>query len=403
MPARVDVAVVGAGLVGLAAARQLVSRHPDLRVAVLDKEPAVARHQSGHNSGVVHAGLYYTPGSLKARLCREGASLLREFCAAAEIPLVTRGKLVVAAEEWELPRLAELQRRGEENGIAGIRELSPSELREVAPHVVGVRALHVPESGVVDYRLVAARLADELATAGATVQLGAEVVSAHRNGGGLTLETRAETLHARALVVCAGLQSDRMAALLGLESAVRVVPFRGDYWRLRGRAASFVRGLVYPVPDPSFPFLGVHFTRGIDDVVSVGPNAVPSLARERYSRFGVSPRDARDTLTWPGLFRLARRYAKTGALEVWRDVSKRAAVADMRRYVPELQAADVVRAGCGIRAQVMTRAGELVDDFLVEEGPSSLHVLNAPSPAATSCLAIGRVIAERAEEKFELR
>jgi (S)-2-hydroxyglutarate dehydrogenase len=403
VPARVDVAVVGAGLVGLAAARQLVSRHPDLRVAVLDKEPAVARHQSGHNSGVVHAGLYYAPGSLKARLCREGASLLREFCAAADIPLVTRGKLVVAAEEWELPRLAELRRRGEENGIGGIRELSPSELREVEPHVVGVRALHVPESGVVDYRLVATRLADELAAAGATVQLGAEVVSARRNGGGLTIETRTESLHARALVVCAGLQSDRMAALLGLDSAVRVVPFRGDYWRLRGRAASFVRGLVYPVPDPSFPFLGVHFTRAIDEVVSVGPNAVPSLARERYSRFGISPRDARDTLMWPGLFRLARRYAKTGALEIWRDVSKRAAVAEMRRYVPELEAADVVRAGCGIRAQVMTRAGELVDDFLVEEGPASLHVLNAPSPAATSCLAIGRLIAERAEERFELR
>ncbi len=402
MPTQVDVAVVGAGLIGLATARTLAERSPGLRIVVLEKEPSVARHQSGHNSGVVHAGLYYTPGSLKARLCREGSALLREFCAAHDIPLVSRGKLVVAADDGDLERLAELGRRGEQNGIEGLRDLSASELRAIEPHVVGVRALHVPESGVVDYRLVARQLAEELERSGTDVRFGAEVTSAREDGEHLTIETRAGAFRTRGLVACAGLQADRIARLFGLQTAVRVVPFRGDYWRLSDRARGLVRGLVYPVPDPAFPFLGVHFTRGIDDVVTVGPNAVPSLARERYSRFGFSARDAREALLWPGLFRLARRYARTGAAEIWRDVVKRAAVADMRRYVPELDAADVVRAGCGIRAQVMTRTGELVDDFLVEEGPRSLHVLNAPSPAATSCLAIAKLIADRAEETFAL-
>lgn len=402
MPTQVDVAVVGAGLIGLATARTLSERSPGLKIVVLEKEPSVARHQSGHNSGVVHAGLYYTPGSLKARLCREGSALLREFCAARDIPLVSRGKLVVAATDVDLERLAELGRRGALNGIEGLRDLNVSELRAIEPHVVGVRALHVPESGVVDYRLVARRLAAELEGSGTNVRFGAEVISAHEDGEQLEIETRAGAFRTRGVVACAGLQADRVARLFGLQTAVRVVPFRGDYWRLTDRARGLVRGLVYPVPDPAFPFLGVHFTRGIDGVVTVGPNAVPSLARERYSRFGFSARDAGDALLWPGLFRLARRYARTGAAEIWRDVVKRAAVADMRRYVPELDAADVVRAGCGIRAQVMTRTGELVDDFVVEEGQRSLHVLNAPSPAATSCLAIAKLIADRAEETFAL-
>lgn len=399
---KVDVAIVGGGLVGLASALRLLERVPDLRVAVLDKEARVATHQSGHNSGVVHAGLYYVPGSLKARLCREGAALLREFCAEHEIPVQTRGKLVVAVDETELTRLTELKRRGTENGIVGMQELDDQELRAIEPHARGLRALHVPESGVVDFPLVARRLAETLEAKGAQLVLGEELERVDRRNGGLALRTRGRDVEARWLVACAGLQADRVAALAGIHLEERVVPFRGDYWILRGGGASLVRGLLYPVPDPTFPFLGVHFTVRFDGAVWAGPNAVPALSRESYSRAGFSARDAAQAVAWPGFLRLAARYAQTGAREIWRDVVKPAAVAEMKRYLPALQASDVVRGPCGIRAQVMTRTGELVDDFLVREGPSSLHVINAPSPAATSCLAIGGLVAERAVSQFDL-
>jgi L-2-hydroxyglutarate oxidase len=384
----VDVAVVGAGLVGLASAYRIIEAAPGLRVAVVEKELGPARHQSGHNSGVVHAGLYYAPGSLKAQLCREGAAALREYCAARDVPLVTRGKLIIAADESELPRLGELKRRGLENGLQGLEELD--DWRDIEPHVHGVRALHVPETGVVDYRVVAGRLVDDLRARGVELRFGARV----EGFSGSRLRTSAGDLTAGALVACAGLQADRLAG----STDIRIVPFRGDYWRLRGRAAELVRGLVYPVPDPAFPFLGVHFTCGVGGEVTAGPNAVPALAREGYGRASVSLRDAAGTLAWPGFRRLARRYARTGALELWRDVVKRAAVAEMQRYLPALLPSDVERAGCGVRAQAMTRSGELVDDFRVDEGDRSLHVLNAPSPGATSCLAVGRLIAERALE-----
>ncbi len=397
-----DVAVVGGGLVGLASAYRLLERSPGLRLALLEKEPGPARHQSGHNSGVVHAGLYYEPGSLKARLCREGREELVELCSDHGIPVYRRGKLVVAVEEGELERLAELARRGRANGIRELQELDAGGLREVEPHVCGLRALHVPETAVVDFGLVAERLAGLLRRQGGDIRLGEPLERVERDGDGLLLETPGGRLRAGALVACAGLQADRVARLAGAEPQVRVVPFRGGYWRLRDAAASLVRGLVYPVPDPAFPFLGVHFTRRHDGDVWAGPNAVPALAREGYSRTSISPRDALAAFAWPGFLRLARRYARTGAAEIWRDTLKPAAVADMRRYLPELREADVVRGPSGIRAQAMTRAGELVDDFLVEEGPASLHVLNAPSPAATSCLAIGRLVAERAGARFGL-
>jgi (S)-2-hydroxyglutarate dehydrogenase len=397
-----DLVVVGGGLVGLASAYRILERAPGLRLAVLEKETVPAYHQSGHNSGVVHAGLYYTPGSLKARLCRDGREALQAFCEEHAIPVVVRGKLVVAVDESELDRLAELKRRGDENGLRGLAELTPEEWREIEPHVHGVRALHVPETGVVDFRAVAARLAALLQERGARLELGTRVERIDREGAGLFVRTSTGSLRAGALVACAGLQADRIAALAGAEPTVRVVPFRGGYWLLRGAAAGLVRGLVYPVPDPAFPFLGVHFTRRSDDEVWAGPNAVPALAREGYSRTSISLRDAADGLAWPGFLRLALRYARTGALEILRDVVKEAAAREMRRYLPELSSAAVTRGPAGIRAQVMTRAGELVDDFLVEEGPASLHVLNAPSPAATSCLAIGRLVAERAAESFGL-
>jgi (S)-2-hydroxyglutarate dehydrogenase len=397
-----DVAVVGGGLVGLASAHRLLQRSPGLRIVLLEKEAAPARHQSGRNSGVVHAGLYYEPGSLKARLCREGREELAAFCVEQGIPFQPRGKLVVAVDESEREPLAALAARGRANGIRNLRELDERELREVEPHVSGVRAVHVPETAVVDFGLVAERLAGLVREQGAELRLGQPLERVERDGDGLVLTTPRGRVHAGTLVACAGLQADRVARLAGAEPEVRVVPFRGGYWLLRGAAESLVRGLVYPVPDPAFPFLGVHFTRRHDDAVWAGPNAVPALAREGYARTSLSPRDVLAGFAWPGFLRLARRYARTGAAEIWRDAVKPAAVADMRRYLPELRAADVVRGPSGIRAQVMTRDGALVDDFLVGEGPRSLHVLNAPSPAATSCLAIGRLVAERAAARFDL-
>lgn len=400
--ARYDLAVVGAGLLGLASAYRLVERSPGLRIVVLEKEPGPARHQSGHNSGVVHAGLYYAPGSLKAQLCRAGAAALREKCGEWEIPVIRRGKLVVASSEAELERLAELERRGRENGIDGLQMLDGDELRRIEPDVQGVRALHVPETSVVDFKLVAARLTDELRARRVEFRFGACLTGVEARTGHVRLQTTGGDVEASALVACAGLQSDRVAELAGAAPGVRIVPFRGAYWQLSDTAAALVRGLVYPVPDPSFPFLGVHFTRGADDRVTAGPNAVPALAREGYRRTAFSLRDSREAFLWPGFARLARRYAKTGALEIWRDSVKAAAVADMRRYIPAISMRDVNRSGSGIRAQAMSPQGLLVDDFVIEDGPASLHVLNAPSPAATSCLAIGSVIAERAVERFGL-
>jgi 2-hydroxyglutarate dehydrogenase/L-2-hydroxyglutarate oxidase len=395
-----DLAVVGAGLVGLASVHRLLERAPGLRLVVLEKEGGPAVHQSGHNSGVVHAGLYYVPESLKARLCREGASMLRERCHEWGVPLIDRGKLVVAVAESEFPRLDELERRGRANGIEGLSVLAEEELRTIEPHVRGLRALHVPETGVVDFRLVAAKLKEELQGRGVEFRFGSAVTRIEAGEGGIRLGTSEGDIVAGGLVACAGLQADRVAALAGANPLVRIVPFRGGYWALRGKAQDLVRGLIYPVPDPTFPFLGVHFTRGADDRVTAGPNAVPALARESYRRGAFSVRDAADAVAWPGFLRLARQYARTGAREIWRDAVKAAALGEMRQYLPSLASGDIARAGCGIRAQAMTRDGKLVDDFVIEDGPASLHVLNAPSPAATSCLAIGGVVAERAALRF---
>jgi L-2-hydroxyglutarate oxidase LhgO len=397
-----DLVVVGGGILGLASALALLERSPGLRLTLLEKESDFAIHQSGHNSGVVHAGLYYSPGSLKASLCREGRAALELFCQEHEVPLRHCGKLVVAVDESELDRLAELRRRGAANGLEGLSELDEGGMRAIEPHVRGIRGLHVPETAVVDFLLVVARMADLLRDRGAQLELACKVNRIEAEGDGLSVTTTAGRIRAGALVACAGLQADRIAALAGADLDARVVPFRGAYWLLRATAASLVQGLIYPVPDPGFPFLGVHFTRRIDGAVWAGPNAMPALAREGYNRASVAPRDAVETLLWPGLLRFAARYARMGATEIWRDLVKAAAVREMQRYLPEIAAEDVVRGPSGIRAQVLSRAGELVDDFLLAEGPRSLHVVNAPSPAATSSLAIGRLIADRAVVQFGL-
>ena len=397
-----DVIVIGAGLVGLATAMALLASRPGLRIAVLEKESSVGVHQSGHNSGVIHAGLYYQPGSLKARFCTAGRLAMMEFARAHQIPYRQTGKLVVATRDSELTRLASLAERGRANGLA-VREIGAAEIAEIEPSVRGIRALHIPESGVIDYRQVAAAYAATVGQGGGQVRCRHGVRGLTRDAGGWVVETDAGPVRARAVVACAGLQADRIAAMTGQgREEYRIVPFRGDYYTFRPAAADLVRGLVYPVPDPAFPFLGVHFTRGVDGTLHAGPNAVPALAREGYGRTAVNGRDLLDSLRFPGLRKLARTYARTGALEIWRDLVKPAYLAEMRRYIPQVSSGDISFGPSGIRAQCLSRSGALVDDFLIEEGDGVIHVLNAPSPAATASIVIGRHIADRAVASFGL-
>ncbi len=392
-----DFVVVGAGLVGLATAMSLLEQRPDARVVVVEKEDGIAAHQSGHNSGVLHAGLYYVPGSLKARFCREGREALIAFADEHAIAYRLCGKLVVAARDDESARFDALVERGRANGLA-VREVARDELAEIEPNVRGVRAFHVPESGVIDFRGVALAYAKEIERRGGSLLLGHGVRRIDREARGCTIETTAgETLRAATTVVCAGLQADRLAALTGDDGGgFSIVPFRGDYYTFRARARELIRGLVYPVPDPAFPFLGVHFTRGVHGGLTAGPNAVPAFAREGYRRLSVNPRDVMALVASSGFRRLARTYARTGALEIWRDLVKPAYVAEMRRYVPAVESRDIAFGPSGVRAQCLAADGSLVDDFLVRESPHLLHVLNAPSPAATASLVIGRHLAGRA-------
>lgn len=391
---RVDVALVGGGIVGLATARAL-ALEKDLGVAVLEAEDEVGRHQTGHNSGVIHSGLYYKPGSLKAKTCVAGRDALYRFCAEKGIRFERCGKLVVAVDASEVPALDELERRGRANGLAGLRRLGPEEIREREPQVAGVAGLEVPETGIVDYPAVARALAAEVRERGGEVRTGARVMRVRVAAGGLVVETAAGPVEARYLVNCAGLQCDRVARLCGLAPAVAIVPFRGEYYEVVPERRGLVRDLVYPVPDPRFPFLGVHFTRTVDGRLEAGPNAVLALAREGYRWRDVSPRDLAEMALYPGLWRLARRYWRTGAMEVGRSLSRRRFVAALRRLVPAIAEDDVEAAGSGVRAQAVDRSGRLLDDFCLMEGERSLHVLNAPSPAATAALAIGASIAAR--------
>ncbi len=397
-----DVVVIGAGLIGLCTAMALLGRRPDLRIAVCEKEQAIASHQSGHNSGVIHAGLYYQPGSLKAQFCRDGRRALIDFARAHAIPFRITGKLVVATSENELGRLAGLAERGRANGLA-VAELGPREIAEIEPAVTGIRALYIPESGVIDYRRVAAACANVVTKLGGSVLCGFGIRRMIRSGDGWIIGTDSGPLRSRFAIACAGLQADRVAAITGhYRNDYRIVPFRGDYYTFRPHAAGYVRGLVYPVPDPAFPFLGVHFTRGVDGSLRAGPNAVPALAREGYGRLSFSGRDLADSIGFAGFRHLARSYAATGAKEIWRDLVKPAYLAQLRRYLPTVQPNDITFGPSGIRAQCLRRDGALVDDFLAEEDEGIIHVLNAPSPAATASIVIGRYIAGRAARSFGL-
>ncbi len=397
MTGQADVVVIGAGIVGLATAWTLLGDRPGARVVVVDKEDHVAAHQSSHNSGVVHAGVYYAPGSLKARLCREGKTALERFCADRGIPLRHNGKVVVAVEESELGRLADLGRRAAANGVEGLRELDAGGLRSLEPNVAGIRALHSPTTGVVDFALVCRVLADEVRERGGEVLLGHEITDVAERPDEVVVTTadqadqpgRAErTLRARRVVACAGLQADRVAALTGHAGDERIVPFRGS-WYVLGRP-ELVNGNVYPVPDPRLPFLGVHLTPRVDGEVWVGPNAVLAGAREGYRRGSVDVRDVRDWLGFGGFWRLAGRYAGVGAREVVEDRSRRLYLRQVRRYVPEVRLDDLRRGPSGIRAQAVGADGAMVEDFSIGGSDRVLHVRNAPSPAATSSLAIAR-------------
>lgn len=396
-----DVVVVGAGIVGLATAYQLLRQRPGLRLAVIDKEDRVAAHQSGHNSGVIHSGLYYTPGSFKATLCREGRLEMESFADEHSIRRETCGKVIVAVRANELDRLRALRARGEANGLQGLAEIGPEELREREPGARGLRALVVPETGIIDFGAVTRALAGEVAARGGEVLLGRQVTALVPDGGAQRVVTGVDEVRARLVVSCAGLQADRVGGGPGHErepgSAVdRVVPFRGAYFRLRPEAHRLVSGLLYPVPDPSLPFLGVHFTRRIDGEVWAGPSAVLALAREGYGRGAVDGRDLLATASFAGFWRMARRHWRFGAAEMARDWYKPAVVRELRRYVPAITSADLLPGPTGIRAQLVGRDGTLMDDFCFRASPGVLRVLNAPSPAATASLAIGRHIAARA-------
>jgi len=394
---KTDIVVVGGGLVGLATALGLLQDDPKRSVVVLEKEPRLAAHQSGHNSGVIHSGLYYRPGSLKATTCVEGRKALLRFCDEHEVPYRQCGKLVVAVSEAELPRLQELERRGVANGLEGIRRLVPEEIREIEPAIQGVAGLWIPETGVVDYRAVAEAYAAEVRRRGGEVRTGASVVGVKRRDGGLVLETSLGEAHASLLVNCAGLWSDRLARRCGVDPGVRIVPFRGEYLSVTGASGAKVRGLIYPVPDPDLPFLGVHLTRGFDGHVEAGPNAVLALRRDGYRWGQVSLRDSWETGTYLGFWKFAKRFWRTGVEEVQRSLSRRAAARALQRLMPELDADDLSPAGAGVRAQALDPRGMPLDDFHIARGPGTIHVLNAPSPAATASLAIGRQIAALVE------
>jgi L-2-hydroxyglutarate oxidase len=389
-----DLIVIGGGIVGLATAWRFLERFPGRRVTVLEKEPEIAAHQTGHNSGVLHSGIYYRPGSLRAVNCRAGKAAMEAFCAAHDIPFDICGKVIVATEERELPLLERIYERGQANGVR-CNVIDRERLHELEPHAAGIRGIHVPDAGIVNFRRVCTRLAELISDHDGRVVTSARVSAIHPSSTEVAVETTQGTFTAAQAVNCAGLYCDRVAKLAGTRLAAKIVPFRGEYYELKPTAYHLVRNLIYPVPDPSFPFLGVHFTRMIDGKFECGPNAVLAFAREGYRKTDVNLRDLAESLTYPGFLRLAARHWRTGFGEVWRSLSKAAFVRALQRLVPEIRSEDLHEAPAGVRAQAVAPNGQIVDDFLIEEAGRVVHVGNAPSPAATSSLNIGKLIVDR--------
>lgn len=395
-----DITIIGAGIVGLATGKELVKRRPDLRVVILDKENEVAAHQTGNNSGVIHAGLYYKPGSLKAKMAVDGARLMVEFCQEHNMPHELCGKVVVAVTQEEVPRLEELYRRGTANGVPGLTRISGEQIKKHEPHGIGVDGLWSPYTGIVDYRAVSQKFAEIVEQGGGEIRLGTKVTGIVEGASELVVQTTVNDVHTRALINCAGLQSDQVAKMMGDIQGLRIVPFLGEYYKLTPKAQELVRGLIYPVPDPAFPFLGVHFTKKIDGSVEAGPNAVLAYAREGYKKTNIDLGHLLSLAGYRGFWIMAAKYWRMGLGEMYRSVNRRAFVKALQGLLPELGIDDVMPGGAGVRAQALDRSGKLLDDFSFVESANAIHVLNAPSPAATASIAIGREIVDKALETF---
>ncbi len=395
IPAAMTVGVVGGGILGVAIARELVRRNPDEQVVLFEKEHQLAAHQTGHNSGVVHAGIYYRPGSLKATLCTRGRALLREYCGEHLVPYREVGKLVVAASSRELARLDDLERSATENGVPGLHRVGPEGIREIEPHAIGLAALHSPETAITDFVALTEAMAGEVEAAGGQIRLSCEVTAVSRRGGRVVVHSGAREQVVDRLVLCPGLQADLLARQVDGQHGPQIIPFRGEYLLLSPAKRDLVRGLIYPVPDPRYPFLGVHFTRRISGIVDIGPNAVLALSREGYRRRDVSLRELAEIARWPGARQLARQHWRTGVREAWGSLSKGAYLRAAQRYVPQIGVTDVTRYTAGVRAQAVERDGTLVDDFRITQADGITSVRNAPSPAATSSLAIAEYVVDR--------
>ena len=392
---QLDVVIVGGGIVGLSTAYSLLTNNPALKLVVLEKEASLGAHQTGHNSGVIHSGLYYKPGSLKAKNCIEGYTKLLQFCREHDVPHEICGKIVVALSEQERSQLEMLRQRGEQNGLTGIHRLSKTEIIEIEPHCTGIDGLFVPQTGIVDYSAVVMRLAERIQNFGGEILTSSEVIEIKESSNTVLVCTKQQQFTTRALITCGGLQSDRLAMQTQPDLDLRIIPFRGEYFELKESAKHLVRNLIYPVPDPNFPFLGVHFTRRIDGTIECGPNAVLAFAREGYRKTDISIREFTQTLAWPGFRKIALKYWRTGLGEYHRSFSKSAFVSALQKLVPEITANDLQPTGAGVRAQACSRAGSLLDDFEIRQIGRVVHVCNAPSPAATASLAIGDAIASR--------
>jgi L-2-hydroxyglutarate oxidase len=401
--ARFDIVVVGGGIVGLSTAMEATQRFPYLRLVILEKEAVVSSHQSSHNSGVIHSGIYYKPGSLKAQMCVEGAAAMKKFCQAHDIPHEICGKLIVATDDSELPRLEELHRRGLANGISGLTLLSREQLLEIEPNCSGIRALHAPGTGITDYGQVSRKYAELVAAQGGQILTGTKVIGLEKRGGEIIVHTNRGSVGAKYVINCAGLHSDKISRMSGNQRELMIIPFRGEYYELVHDSEHLVRGLIYPVPDPRFPFLGVHFTRRVTGGVEAGPNAVLAFSREGYRMGQVQPNDMLGMLSFPGFWRMGAKYWRTGLGEFHRSLSKVAFVRALQKLLPNLRDSDLQPGGSGVRAQAVRRDGTLVDDFQFVHGENILHVNNVPSPAATASIPIGKAIVRMAEQQFAIK
>jgi (S)-2-hydroxyglutarate dehydrogenase len=398
-----EVVIIGGGIIGLSTAMQLLRRYPRIgKVAVLEKEAELATHQTGHNSGVIHSGIYYRPGSWKSQFCVGGVKKLIQFCEENEIEYEQCGKVIVATDESELGRLQNLYERGIANGVEGLELVEPERLKEIEPHTFGIKALWSPKTGIIDYVKVASAYAMRFQQSGGGIYTSAPVQKITNSAGSLTIETSRGTLQARHIINCAGLYADKVAEMMGEQTDVRIIPFRGEYYTLRPESQYLVKGLIYPVPDPRFPFLGVHYTRNIHGQVEAGPNAVLALAREGYRKSDVDLAESWEAITFPGFWKMSLQHWKTGVAEFHRSYSKKVFVHDLQRLLPEIRSEDLAPGGAGVRAQAVSRNGALLDDFSILKGQKAIHVLNAPSPGATSSLAIGEHLVDLAAEAFGL-